>query len=181
MCLQMLGTSHVTSGMTDVVPIALNFGFEAAKKFELGKKLHPEDPPFSAEFWGSWFDHWGDPGHVVRDPEEYASELDDILRIGGSANIYMACGGTQFGFRGGANQKPGEAYLPDAASYDFDAPVAEYGDIMPKYAALKKVIRKYRPETPDETPENPPKAAYGKIDFTGTAKLFDNLENISRP
>ena len=174
------GILHASSSLIDGVHLALNFGFEAARKFDIGGKLRPDDPPFSGEFWGSWFDHWGDPGHVVRDPEEYASELDDILRLGGSADIYMTCGGTQFGFRGGANQKPGEAYMPDAATYDFDAPISEYGDIMPKYHALKKVIRKYRPQTPEETPENPPKAAYGKIDFTETALLFDNLENLSQ-
>ena len=46
---------------------------------------------------------------------------------------------------------------------------------------MKKVIKKYRPQTPDETPADPPKKAYGKIKFTATAKLFDNLGALPAP
>ena len=145
------------------------------------RKLRPDDPPFCGEFWSSWFDHWGDKAHVERDPQEYASELDDMLSAGGNVNIYAACGGTQFGLKCGANRKPGAAYQPDAASYDFDAPVSECGNITEKYHALKQVIKKFRPDITDETPADPPKRAYGKINFTASALLFENLGNISHP
>ncbi|MBQ7396826.1 MAG: beta-galactosidase [Lentisphaeria bacterium] len=172
---------YAADSLIEGVHLALNFGLDAEKNLEQGRLLRPEDPAFVGEFWDSWFDHWGDDGHVQRDPEEYASQLDAILKAGGNANFYMVCGGTQFGLRCGANQKPGGKYFPDAASYDFDAPVSESGEITPKYHALKKVIKKYRPQTCDDTPADPPKKAYGKIKFTATAKLFDNLDALPAP
>lgn len=173
------GVRYIRSGMVDGAAMTMNFGTRSALTLSEGRTIRPGDPPFCGEFWGSWFDHWGDPRHVVRDPAEYASECDDILRGGGNVNIYMACGGTNFGFMGGANRMPGEAYKPDTASYDFDAPVSECGDITPKFHALQAVIRKYRPEVKPGGPENPEKAAYGKIAFSASAPLFAHLRELS--
>lgn len=48
------------------------------------------------EFWCGWFDHWG-ADHVVRDAEDAAAALREILECGASVNLYMAHGGTSFG------------------------------------------------------------------------------------
>lgn len=172
---------YLPDAMIDGLPLALDFGVNSMQMFQLGKKFRPDDPPFCGEFWGSWFTRWGDSQVIQRGPEEYASELDDILRSGGSVNIYMACGGTNFGFMGGANQMPGDPYKPDATTYDFDAPISEAGEITPKFHALQRVIRKYRPEVKPVTPENPRRQSYGKIPFTATARLFDHLLELSSP
>ena len=176
------GIQYIRSGMIPGAFMAMNFGVNAMQAFLAGTTIRPDDPLFCAEFWGSWFDHWGDKYHITRNPEEQASELDDMLRMGGNVNIYMACGGTNFGFMNGANYMPEESrYRPTATTYDFDAPISESGEITAKFYALQKVIRKYRPEVKETAPENPIKKAYGKIDFTGTALLFDNLDELSTP
>lgn len=91
---------YLPDAMIDGVPLALDFGVNSMQMFRLGRKFRPDDPLFCGEFWGSWLTHWGDSHVIERDPEEYASELDDMLRAGGNVNIYMACGGTNFGFYG---------------------------------------------------------------------------------
>lgn len=172
---------YIRSGMIDGAHMTMNFGFDAAKTLKAGLTVRPDDPPFCGEFWGSWFDHWGEGGHFVRDPDEQAKELDDILSMGGNVDIYLAAGGSQFGFMAGANKMPGEPYAPDSTSYDFDAPISETGDIRPKFHVLQQVIAKYRKDFVPSTPSDPEKRAYGKLEFIGTAKLFDHLDELSVP
>lgn len=49
------------------------------------------------EFWIGWFDHWGEQHHV-RSADEAARSLGELLATGASVNLYMAHGGTNFGF-----------------------------------------------------------------------------------
>ena len=54
-----------------------------------------------------------------------AMTLNEILRFNnntGNVNLYMAFGGTSFGFWAGANGN-----LPDLTSYDYDGPISEAG------------------------------------------------------
>jgi beta-galactosidase len=55
----------------------------------------------------------------------------------------MFHGGTNFGFMNGANCANG--YEPDVASYDYDSPVSESGELTKKYFSFRDVIAKYRP------------------------------------
>ena len=54
-----------------------------------------------------------------------ARELDALLAAGGSVNVYMFHGGTNFGLTNGANDKG--ATRPITTSYDYDAPLDEAG------------------------------------------------------
>ena len=44
--------------------------------------------------------------------------LNEILEAGANVNVYMAHGGTSFGFEAGANTPPFQA---EPTSYDYDA------------------------------------------------------------
>ncbi|KAL4555687.1 hypothetical protein LXL04_038315 [Taraxacum kok-saghyz] len=71
-----------------------------------------------------------------------ASALEIILSRNGSAVLYMAHGGTNFGFYNGVNVQESESnYLADLTSYDYDAPISESGYVDgAKFKALRSVI-----------------------------------------
>ncbi len=74
-----------------------------------------------------------------------ARQLDLMLSTGASVNVYMAHGGSSFGFGAGSNAPP---FRPEVTSYDYDAPVSEAGDVGNKFRAIKEVLSKYL-EVPD--------------------------------
>ena len=66
----------------------------------------------NSEFYPGWLDYWGHPHNTV-DVNQSANTLDRILATGANVNVYMAHGGTSFGFGNGANTGPfsiGELY-----------------------------------------------------------------------
>jgi beta-galactosidase len=92
-----------------------------------------------------------------------------------SFSIYMAHGGTSFGFDAGANYFP--PFTPQITSYDYDAPISEAGWATPKFYALRELFSKHL--NPGETlPEVPPQNQIIKIapiELSECAPLFDNL------
>lgn len=107
------------------------------------------------EFWCGWFDHWG-ADHVVRDAEEAAAALREILECGASVNLYMAHGGTSFGGWAGAN-RAGQLHdgrlQPDVTSYDYDAPVDEHGRPTEKFWRFREVFAEYADGPLPDVPE----------------------------
>ncbi|GAA2810101.1 hypothetical protein GCM10020219_097500 [Nonomuraea dietziae] len=81
-----------------------NFGSRSAQSLATLRAHQPTGPLLSTEFWIGWFDRWGSH-HVVRDADQAAQELDELLATGASLNLYMFHGGTNFGFTNGANDK----------------------------------------------------------------------------
>lgn len=108
------------------------------------------------EYWGGWFDHWGEQHHT-RPDDEFRNVMQAILDYPASVNIYMFHGGTNFGFMNGANVDSKNVYEPDTSSYDYDAPLTEAGDYTNKYVLVKEVIRQHNkvltkiPLAPTET------------------------------
>lgn len=115
------------------------------------KRRRPGEPFFNVEFWGGWFDHWGEHHHR-RDGDDAASEVRSMLDAGGSVCIYMAHGGTNFGLGSGSNHD-GTALQPTVTSYDSDAPIAENGALTPKFQALRKEF--FRAQGVDSPPAIP--------------------------
>src|SRR5690625_7439604 len=89
------------------------------------------------EFWNGWFDHWGEEHHE-RTGGNAAGELADLLEHGMSVNFYMAHGGTNFGLRAGANHDG--KLQPTTTSYDYDAPIAETGQLPEKVRASRRAV-----------------------------------------
>lgn len=171
--------NYLANGLLEGTPAALTFGSRALDAFHDLRQFRPDDPLFCVEFWGGWFDNWGDPHHA-RPAAEVADELDDILTAGGSINFYMFHGGTNFGFTAGANGRPGDRYTPDTTSYDYDSPLTEWGAATEKYFAIQSVIKRHFPEAKTAAPAPVRLAAYGKCAFTATAPLFANLDRVGR-
>ncbi len=162
----------------DIALPTINCGSEIKKHFKRLKSFHKEKKPLMVmEFWIGWFDAWGDEAHHTRSSEEVGQELADILAEG-SVNFYMFHGGTNFGFNNGANYYG--KLTADVTSYDYDAPLSEWGDLTPKYHKFKEVIAKHR-EIPDVTFSTAiKKLAYGTLPLQQKTSLFANLETIGK-
>ncbi len=126
---------------------------DAARSVALLKKFRPDTPVYVAEYWDGWFDHWGDK-HQVTDAAKQESEIRSMLEAGDSISLYMAQGGTSFGWMNGANNDHGQ-YQPDVSSYDYDAPLDESGRPRPKYFRIRDVIAQETHTTPPPVPGSP--------------------------
>ncbi|XP_027340911.1 beta-galactosidase 17 isoform X2 [Abrus precatorius] len=147
--------------------------------FKLQKEFNApgKSPPLSAEFYTGWLTHWGEK-IAKTDSDFTAAALEEILRKNGSAVLYMAHGGTNFGFYNGANTGEDDAdYKPDLTSYDYDAPIKEAGDIdNSKYNAIRRVIARYSSVPLPAVPSNNAKTRYGPIHLQRKAFLFDMFD-----
>ena len=73
-----------------------------------------------------------------------------MLQNNASFSIYMAHGGTTFGFWTGADRP----FKPDTSSYDYDAPISEAGWPTDKFFKTRELFAKYL--LPGETIPEPP-------------------------
>ncbi len=155
-----------------------NFGSHVKENMAILEDFAPNQPQMCMEFWAGWFDQWG-LEHVTRKPEDVVMELEQFLKNKQSFNIYMFCGGTNFGFTNGTNVT-NEGYFHTVTSYDYYAPLSEAGDRTPAYYAIRDMFIKNGVEVPELTAKESEKIAYGKVDFTESADLFENLDNIGK-
>lgn len=162
------GPDHLASGTLPGIVATVNFGSRPGEAFAELERHRPGEPKMCMELWHGWFDHWGEPHHT-RDPDEAAGVLDDILGAGGSVNLYMAHGGTNFGLWSGANAEAG--HQPTVTSYDYDAPVGEAGEITAKFHAFRAVIGRYADLPEREPPALPPRLAPQRVPVERWASL----------
>jgi beta-galactosidase len=85
------------------------------------------NPWLSTEFWSVWYDHYGlEP----TDATVFGRRAWKMIAHGGNGyNVYMAHGGTNFGYTNSHE---------DAASYDYGAAVGQAGDLRPLYYSFKQ-------------------------------------------
>ncbi|MFE5715164.1 beta-galactosidase family protein [Streptomyces sp. NPDC056501] len=151
----------LTGGSVPGVLATANFGSGAREGFAVLRRHQPSGPLMCMEFWCGWFDHWGTE-HAVRDAEDAAAALREILECGASVNVYMAHGGTNFGGWAGAN-RTGDlhdgALRPTVTSYDYDAPVDEAGRPTEKFWRFREVLAEYAEGPLLELPAPPARLA----------------------
>ncbi|XP_062166454.1 beta-galactosidase 15-like [Alnus glutinosa] len=93
---------------------------------------NPNSPKMWTENWTGWYKGWG-----LQDPHRTAEDLSfavaRFFQYGGTfQNYYMYHGGTNFG------RTSGGPYI--TTSYDYDAPLDEYGNLnQPKWGHLKQL------------------------------------------
>ena len=161
----------------EVLPTA-TFGSKTEQRMELLQEFIGDRPAMCTEFWDGWFDHWYDEHHV-RSVESICVDFEPFLKNGYSFNFYMFHGGTNFGFMNGANYT-NQKYAPTVTSYDYNALVSEAGDRTEAYFAVRDLIAKYTGIAEPLTAKESQKRSYGKVRFTATADLFENLNNIGQ-
>lgn len=170
-------SNFTKNGLDDLV-WTMNFGTGANidAQFKLLGKLRPDAPKMCSEFWSGWFDKWG-AQHETRPAGEMVDNIDEMLSKDISFSLYMAHGGTSFGHWAGANS-PG--FAPDVTSYDYDAPISEYGLATPKYYQLRRTMQKYSSEKlPDVPKPAAPLIAVPQLRLTEYAPLVYGIDTMA--
>jgi len=163
---------HLKDGWrADLFPV-VNFGSDPAGGFKALREILPQGPLMCGEFYPGWFDTWGAPHHLGK-TDQYLRDLEYMLKVGGSFSIYMAHGGTTFGFWTGADRP----FKPDTSSYDYDAPISEAGWATDKFFKTRELFAKYLlpGETIPEPPAKNPLITIAPVEVKEFAALFDNL------
>lgn len=174
----------------------VNFGSGTEWAFAKLREYQREEPLMCMEFWNGWFDHWGE-SHHTRESTDVAQVLEEMLEAGASVNFYMFHGGTNFGFYNGANCQQKHQYEPTITSYDYDSLLGESGEPTAKFYAVQDVISRYRRSkeqtngsklenngSKDEDmalPEPMKTSAYGRVEMTQRAALFEQLAALAVP
>ena len=155
----------------------VDFGITSTpqKLFAIQREYEPHGPLVNSEFYPGWFDFWGGT-HQTRDTTSVAESLDAILSLNASVNMYMFEGGTNFAFWNGADIV-NDLYSPVTTSYDYNAPLTEYGDPWDKYTAIRKVISNHR-TIPSNYPPPLEKRSYGDVYMTAYSSLFSSPELV---
>ena len=146
-------SSNFEKNGLDDLTWTMNFGTGANidDQFRRLGELRPNAPKMCSEFWSGWFDKWG-ARHETRPAKDMVDGMDEMLSKGISFSLYMTHGGTSFGHWAGANS-PG--FAPDVTSYDYDAPINEYGQATPKFWELRTMMQKYSDKKLPNVPKAP--------------------------
>lgn len=129
------------AGNIDGAAIGLDSGSSDAD-FAAAKKHNPDVPAFSGETYPGWLTHWGEQWQRP-DTNDLKKELEYLLKNKKSFNLYVAHGGTNFGFTAGANSFSPTQFQLDITSYDYDAPINEQGQATPKFFMIRNLVAKY--------------------------------------
>jgi len=166
-------SSNFTDNGLDDLVWTMNFGTGANidDQFKKLKSLRPDAPLMCSEFWSGWFDKWGGK-HETRSSKDMVAGMKEMLDKNISFSLYMTHGGTSFGHWAGANS-PG--FAPDVTSYDYDAPINEYGQATPKYDELREMLQQYSKKKLPAAPKAIATTTVPQFKFTEWAPLFDNL------
>ena len=170
-------SSNFEKNGLDDLTWTMNFGTGANidDQFRRLGQLRPDAPKMCSEFWSGWFDKWG-ARHETRPAKDMVEGMDEMLSKGISFSLYMTHGGTSFGHWAGANS-PG--FAPDVTSYDYDAPINEYGLATPKFWELRKMMQKYSDKKLPNVPKAPmPIITVPKFELTEFAPFYRNQHLI---
>ena len=169
-------SSNFEKNGLDDLTWTMNFGTGANidDQFRRLGELRPNAPKMCSEFWSGWFDKWG-ARHETRPAKDMVDGMDEMLQKGISFSLYMTHGGTSFGHWAGANS-PG--FAPDVTSYDYDAPINEYGHATPKFWELREMMAKYNDgKKLPAVPKAPmPIITVPKFELTEFAPLYNGFD-----
>jgi beta-galactosidase len=163
---------HLKSGhRADLFPV-VNFGSDPAGGFKALREVLPSGPLMCGEFYPGWFDTWGAPHHTGN-TTRYLADLEYMLKAGASFSIYMAHGGTTFGFWTGADRP----FKPDTSSYDYDAPISEAGWPTEKFFKTRELFSQYllSNESIPDPPAKNPTMTIAPVEANAFASIWENL------
>ena len=155
---------QLKKGAIDEVVKVVNFGSNPKDGFAKLREVQPRGPLMCGEYYPAWFDSWGLPHHT-KPAQAMLDDIDYMLSVGGSFSLYMAHGGTTFGWWAGMNAP----FQPQTSSYDYEAPISEQGRTTPKFFALRDLLKKYMTDAERAALPEPP-APLPLMAFTSDAE-----------
>lgn len=163
------------NGLDDMI-WTMNFGTGAniQDQFRRLKQLRPDSPLMCSEFWSGWFDKWGGK-HETRSAKDMVEGLKEMLDNNISFSLYMTHGGTSFGHWAGANS-PG--FAPDVTSYDYDAPINEYGRTTDKYWELRSMLQGFSEKKLPNPPASIPIVSIPEFKINEFSSMW-NLNDVA--
>ncbi len=167
-------SSNFEKNGLDDLTWTMNFGTGANidQQFRRLGELRPNAPKMCSEFWSGWFDKWG-ARHETRPAKDMVDGMREMLEKGISFSLYMTHGGTSFGHWAGANS-PG--FAPDVTSYDYDAPINEYGLATPKFWELREMMQGFSDKKLPAVPKAPmPIITVPKFELTEFAPMLSAM------
>ncbi|MCM1452531.1 MAG: beta-galactosidase [Clostridium sp.] len=166
-------SNFLNNGLDDLT-WTMNFGTGANidNQFKKLQEVRPNSPLMCSEFWSGWFDKWG-ANHETRKADDMVAGLDEMLSKGISFSLYMTHGGTSFGHWAGANS-PG--FAPDVTSYDYDAPINEWGAATPKFYLLRDMMQKYTDKKLPAVPKAKPIIAVPQFTLNEFAPIAAGIQ-----
>lgn len=168
--------TNLSGGSLQNELMVANFGSHPLKKFADLKELQPNMPLVCGEFWCGWFTNYGGSYNAGSSATQVASYLKEFIRMDAGFNFYMFHGGTNFGFSAGANCYG--RYTPDITSYDYGAPLTEWGEYTEKYHLSREVLHKAQGLPMEELPPSPVTKVYDNVKLTEVAELKDCIDDF---
>lgn len=153
----------------------VNFGSHVPEAFQALRERQTDQPLMCMEFWNGWFDHWRE-SHHIRDAQDAARTLQEMLALGGHVNIYMFHGGTSWGVMSGANHI--HTFEPTINSYDYDAPLNESGEPTEKFHLYREVLQAFHDHPLPALPAPLPKTACPSIPLKKGQNLLESLLSL---
>ncbi len=150
-------------------------GFDPARNEEewsFGRKYNPGVPVLSAETYPGWLRHWGEDNWR---PTDLRETVRWFMEGNKSFCLFVAHGGTSFGFTAGANEGTNGEYQPDLTSYDYGAPIDEQGRATQAYFDSRAIIATALGVDLPSVPEPIPTVEIPPFTLTRHASLRDNV------
>ncbi len=108
-----------------------------AQKLTQTRAVWPDNPMIVSELWSGWFDDWGNNRHNGKPAASLDWQLHELLAVGAAGySHWMWAGGSNFAYWGG--RTVGSDTIHMTASYDYTAPVDEYGQPTEKYYVARR-------------------------------------------
>ncbi|WP_322488713.1 beta-galactosidase [Chloroflexus sp.] len=128
---------YTCMGATPGYPEFRNGWSGIAEKLVQTRQLWPDNPMIVSELWSGWFDNWGGQRQTRKTAAKLDVTLHQLTAVGCAGfSHWMWAGGTNFGYWGG--RTVGGDLIHMTTSYDYDAPVDEYGRLTEKALVARR-------------------------------------------
>ena len=154
-----------------------NFMRGAARQaIDVLKQFKKAGPYACGEYYPGWYSAWGRSNGASTNYTAYLTDLNWMLENKISFSIYMAHGGTNFGFWASGLGAPGTKPTWVATSYDFNAPLSESGLATEKFLKTREVLGRFlQPgETLADIPAPLPTTPVAPFRLTEYAPVFES-------
>lgn len=146
-------------------------------EWNYARKYNPGVPIMSSETYPGWLRHWGES---VWRPSDLTETISWYMKDKKSFCIFVAHGGTSFGFTAGANDGGEGKYQPDLTSYDYAAPINEQGRATKEFFKYREVIYNSLGVKAPEIPEPIATMSFAPVTPVFYASLRENIEEAKK-